>query len=544
MNQHMTATHASVPSDMALDAAYHALEQAIALRVAENRAPLFTTTADPEQLWTLYLMSFPAENQRYYTCQACRQFIERFGGLVVIDETGRTMPLLWHNLDVPELVQPIVATLNAAVIRNRVDGVFRWPKDPWGIPSNVSKKTGATWTHLHGLPGVHHEKRDQTPGQQMAAFKEDVGILNRSIEDYSLAAVEEAVRVLQSGTLTRSEKAEGVATWFLELHRALVTYPKARRNLIWRAVATAPWGFAHVRTTVLSTLLDDIVAGLPFAEVSRRWAEKLHPLQYQRPQAPATAGQIDAAERKVKTLGIERSLLRRFATLDDVLAKVWEPRIVPQSPGRAGAGVFDGLRQESSAVKALELPRQVVTWEKFRRTALLDANRIDLLVPPSGAFYGLVTAVDPDAPAIIQWDGLEGHARNPVSWYFYAHGSSASQWGLTAEWTPVSAIFLPPFQWQEPARFAHHGLNVFFALPAARDRNRSGLMLFPEILRAELREIRAVIEAHSNRMELELPDNELGTANGLALGKGERSPVTLRITSANGTATYTIDRFE
>lgn len=524
----------------ALDGAYHVLESRIAERIAAVAEPLFTTDARPDALWAAYLAAFPDDARAFYTCHSCRDFIHRFGGLVRIESDGHVVPFLWSALEVPETVAAIVESQHAIVARSRVKGVFRWGADPWGLPQNIAQKTGATWTHLSGTPRTHHARRTETPSQQAAALREDFGILSRSLADFPLAVVEEAVRVLQSGALTRSEKAEGVASWLLALCRAIAAAPKAKRNLMWRAVATAPPGFTHVRSSVLGTLLEDIAAGLPFAEVSRRWAEKLHPLQYQRPTAAPSEGQIAVAERRVKELGIERSLARRFATLDDVLAKVWEPRADEAAPASNGAGVFDALRQDATRVKALELPAQTMTWEKFARTVLPLATTLEVLAPARGGYYGLVTAVDAAAPPIIQWDGLDGHPRNPVSWYFYNNGSTAGQWGLAPDWTAVGAVFLAPFAWQEPTRFAHQGRQLFFALPTARETRASGLALFPEILRAELREVRSVIEAYSNRTQI--VGAEHGTANGLAFDGKTR--VRLRVKTPSGRAVYDVDRWD
>lgn len=53
---------------------------------------------------------------------------------------------------------------------------------------------------------------------------------------------------------------------------------------------------------MIGTLLDDIASGMSFDSVSRRFAEKMHPLQYQRPQAAPSAGNIAQAEKIVEKL--------------------------------------------------------------------------------------------------------------------------------------------------------------------------------------------------------------------------------------------------
>jgi hypothetical protein len=191
-------------------------------------------------------------------------------------------------------------------------------------------------------------------------------------------------------------------------------------------------------------------------------------------------------------------------------------------------------------VRSVDLPAVDITWEKFRRTVLPAATSMEVELPPRGAYYGLVTAADPDAPAIVQWDGLPGLPRNPASIYVYTGGSTPADWNLAPGRAAVTAVFLSPAHWQQPEKFAHHGRCVHFAIGGARDKRSSGLALFPEILKSEFHGIRSVIEAHSKCGEI--TGGDAGDANGLAFYKG--SPVTVRVTSADGVATYRIDRLD
>jgi len=301
--------------------------------------------------------------------------------------------------------------------------------------------------------------------------------------------------VLKSDALYRSEKVLGVAEWFKALHESVsaTKNTKIKNNLIWRAVATAPVGFAHVRSSMIGTLLDDIVAGLPFDAISRRFAEKMHPLQYQRPQAAPTVGNIAQAEKLVEKLGIAASLRRRFARLDEVQA-LWRPK---QPVHHANSnGVFGHLKPKGTTTpQPLQVSAQTITWVKFQRDVLPTAESLELWVPSGNANYtALCTAVDPDAPPILQWDAETN--RNPVSWYVYYGGSTPSRWGLTANtYCKIDAVCLQPNMWT--SQFTHQGQGVVFILDGAKDSSNQSLALFPEILKAELREVRSVIEAHS-----------------------------------------------
>ena len=527
-----TAIKTTIGAAMQPDEQYDQFEMMIRSQIAGLKGPLFDTDAAPEELWNAYLSALPADRRQHYTCNACRRFIQKYGSLVTIDDQGMATPALW-SFEAPEFFNKAIKTLRKLVMQAKVIGVFLSSDTVWGTP-----KTGE-WTHLSGNSPFVYADKCVNAGQKMAEKLEDYRMLSHGLADYPKPVADQALRILKADALDRSEKTVGVAEWFVALHEKIANNPR-KHNLIWAAVATAPVGFCHIRSSMISTLLDDIVVGLEFDVIARRWAEKMHPLRYQRPTAPPSTGTIEQAEKLVEKLGVAKSLDRRFATLDDVLKKLWVPR-TPTPPAKTG-GVFDHLRQSKTLANSMELPEVRITWEKFARTVLADATDIEILVPGHGSFYGLVTATDPDAPAIIQWDGLEGHPRNPVSWYFYHSGSHASDWGLASGWTKISAIFLSPHAWQEPSKFAHQGMNIYFAIPGCCDTRTSSLCLFPEILKSEFRSIRSVIEAHSKSGCI--TGAKSANANGLALQKNGGGGVKVRTYSNNGLANYLIDRFD
>ena len=45
-----------------------------------------------------------------------------------------------------------------------------------------------------------------------------------------------------------------------------------------------------------------------------------------------------------------------------------------------------------------------MTWEKFYKTVMPGADSIEVLVDNTNRFMGLVTAAEPTAENILQWD--------------------------------------------------------------------------------------------------------------------------------------------
>jgi len=529
-------TKPALASRTEADEQYDVFENKVRMAVGKLTGPLFTTDIDPDVLWNLYLDNLPS-NRQHYVCNGCRRFIQRYTGLVSIDEAGNPTPAIWGQISAPKFFAEAVDAMYCAVGKAKVNGVFLPTEAVWGQPKD------GQWTHLSGryTGELAVQKGLTTPDQQMAQLKEDFGMIQRALANYSADIAGQALRFLKSDTLARSEKALGVAQWFVDLHANVAGATKRNRdNVIWLAAATAPVGFAHVNAGLISTLLDDLLAGLPHADIKRKWAEKVDGINYMRPKAAPKAGTIARAEALVEEMGLKRSLDRRFATLDDVLKKDWEPRTIkPRKPAPTG-GVFGHLQPPSAskAVHNRDISGGTMTWAKFERTVLPEALSIEISCPASGNYFGTTTATYRTAPPLLQWDGLDGQERNPVSMYVYHGGSTARQWGLSPGWNKVTAIFRGPQAWQRPDLFKNQGTGIHFSIEGCRDSRNAGLAIFPETLRSELHEVRAVIEAHSKSGTLKHP--EKGTANGLAFSANTQ----LRVTTADGRATYVIDRMD
>jgi hypothetical protein len=514
------------------DAIYAAFLTRVQERFAKNAAgaSLFTTNA---HLWTHYLESFQLSERQHHNCNACHHFIKRFGGLVTIDQSGNTRSALWDVADADPLHEPALRAMAGKVELAQVTGVFLSAESVFGQP-----ETGA-WRHLAVFPPAESRYSGAllTPWQAMAEKREDFRTVSRALAEFPHSLLEQAVALLETEALYRSEKVIGPARWLRDVHAALKGVRGPRRdNLLWRFVAVAPAGFCHPRSSMVGTLLADLANGLSFEDASKRFASKMNPAQYQRPQAAPTAGNIAQAEKVVEKLGIARSLERRFARLEEVKT-IWTPPVA-ESPAPSG-GVFSHLKPRgASSVRTADVPKQAITWEKFSRTVLPDAKSIEVSVPSEGNFAALLTATHADAPPIFQWDRLE--QRNPFSIYLYTRGSSARQWGLIAgNWAPVTGISLRPSQWQEG--FEHMGIGALLIIDGAIDAQDSGACIFPEMLKSELHGIRATIEAFSNGAKR--TGREQGSACGLLVGKDGIALV--RVTNAAGVrAQYNIDRWD
>ncbi len=520
------------------DDAYHVLIQDINDRFNALSGPLFET--DATGLFPSYLEACadPAERQKR-TCSCCQKFIERFGGLATVNDEGLLVSAIWFAEGAPEPYRDAVDALQRKVSQASITMPFLSSETVFGKPD----KGG--WHHFAIKPATAFTGNGLDNAFQAAsARREAFDSVRRALGEYTKSTCATALRLLKDDKLANSEAALGQAQFLVDLHAArdAVSGQRRKDNLVYRAVATAPVGFCHPRSSMIATLLDDIEAGKSFTQAAASWAAKMHPLQYQRPQAAPTEGAIKAAEAAFEKLGAGTALQRRFATMADIQETIWRPA-TPDMPAPKG-GLFASVIPKGANMRdaAMAAPATVMTLDKFRRTVLPTADKIEMAAPAGlTTFVALTSAVHADARPILQWDKDE--QRNPVAWYVYHGGASARDFNLSGSFYEVTAMTLAPHAWGGEVH-PHQGEGVVLLLNNARDLRKCGgeSALFPSCMKGELHGFRSTIEAYSKANALA----GFGEDNvaGLVLTKGENYQVTLRVISAGQTSEYQLDRWD
>lgn len=514
----------------------------------------FVYTTDAPNLFDLFLANLPANLRQHYNCRCCKQFFERFGSLVVIEENGIQLPIMWPNHEVPPVFSLAMETIYAAVRRAKVTGVFLSTDTVWGTVRNTPQSgpyKGKTWSHIHAVPPIKIRapySALSTCDQRMAVKVEEFGMIERTLKDFNKDVVERALDVIRYVNIPQSEKVKGPLTWLAELHRALaLTRNEAiRHNLIWRACASAPVGFAHIRSGLTGTLLEDVRAGLSVDTIKAKYEKKVAPTVYMRPTAAPSGGLIDEAEKAIAKMGLETALQRRYARLDEVEA-VWVPRARQERAEVKNPGLFEALRKREVHPLFAGGQNDAVryTWEKFQKEILPEADLIEILVPTHGSFFGMLSATDPAAYPILWWDRPE--ARNPVNYYVLVRGDYAVNWGLKGgSYVKVNAIALDPSTWKGMGTRDNTPKHVFMVLEGAKpSKAAESLCLFPEDLTSSLHGYRKVIEAFNNTKQ------PTGAGQASACGyvtptgrNGEWPNCNLRVTNKAGTCYYVrLDRW-
>ena len=476
--------------------------------------PLFLV--ESADLFDVFIAALPAALKQHYNCRACRHFVNRSGGLVTIQANGSLASAIWP--DSSKLAHPALAPF-AASIAALHNTITSRPVNQALVTTELMLGTATSngWDHfsIQLQKQRLHSSVIKSADAVRAEYQQEQEMLARGLAEFGMTQLQQAIALLKSGALQRPEKGLPMAEWLLAQSQRL---PKldtlSAHNLLWLISRTAPAGFNHVRSGMLGTLLDDIAKSTPQAQLVARWNALTDPSQYMRAQTAPAAGNLRRAETIIAQMEAAGSLQRRYCVRADVTETLWSAMKAAPTPQQSTPSlpVFGHIAPKQKAAQqpqTYDLPAQTMTWEKFSRTLLSDATSIELHVPQKAQLAALVTAVNPEAPPLLQWN-------NPVS--VYAAQSPTQAWNLQpGSWAAVEFITQMPYHWNGNEA-ANQKPGVLLALRGCRDAQRTaGGGFLPEFLRSEYREIRASLDAYARAAVVAGRDN--AEACGIALMK-------------------------
>lgn len=469
----------NVTGELPYDADYMAWLNAMRQRVASISSLIYETDADRGVLWNTYLAYLPQEVRQVHTCWCCQHFFKLYAHLVYFED-GVMKPVFWKAAECAAENKSAVAALELAVQAKRVTNRF------WIDGMYAGEYVKGGFDHIAAkLPDTATVTSGMTAYARIGKNKEDLKNMRVSLNTLNRKTVQTALTLLKSGKLVRSEVAIAQAEFLLSLY----SMDKMQFLL---AVSEAPDGFLHPRSSMISTLLEDIEKGKNTEQISASWALKMDPLAYQRPQAAPSGGQIERAEKLFAEMGLATALQRRWAGPEDLDPHAfWMP---PAAKEQATKGLFGHLKTKQSGELLVSQQPVEITFVKFLKTVLPTAEVIQLI---SGRIYGCSTAADPNSKPMLQWDDGGANRKSYAMWSQTPYPYQLVDFGAKSGVEIRGAVY---GGWMDgPESKSHHGQRGWWYADAKKHPQFYSA-LFPEFLRSELREVRSVIEANNEQV--------------------------------------------
>lgn len=372
--------------------------------------PLFVVDVTKEELWDTYLGAFENDpifkTRRMHDCSTCRHFIYNLGKLVSIKNGVVTS--VWH-FDVPGEPEytAVARAMDELILSKPVVSVYKSKEAKYGVASNRSMIDGKvhTFHHFHADVPAQHRGDDTLIGR----LNTQQQMLLRAINEVKIEAIDDVLELIESNALYRgAEFKDGLKAYQKLLKNAPPpAYPIPRVDYSWEHHAHPA---ARMRNTAIGTLLVDLSEGRDLESAVKAYETIMAPANYKRPTALVTPKMVEQAKKKVAELGLESALQRRYANLTDVSVNdvLFADR---DAKKQLKDSVFDELPVRQPKQK---LDRAVpIAMDKFLSDVVPTAETIEVYFENKHAsrLVSLVTAVDPNAPQLFQWN-------NHFSWSY------------------------------------------------------------------------------------------------------------------------------
>ncbi len=404
---------------------FHKLKVAMARRFDGMRGnALFLTAVDRDGMWAHYLSSFPEgtnptfRKRTEHDCSCCRQFVRAMGAVVSIRDDR--LVSVWDVECGEPGYQAVADAMSAHVKAMPVADVFLSSERTAGTDRSHEQADGRvrTWDHffLEVSPHGRNDQRHFCEGAMIATRQSEArsthDVLRRALEEVDGETVATVLELIRGNAIYRGEEHRFVVDAFDKLRREYLKAPEADRDaFVWSRVGTVPAAVAHVRSSVIGTLMTDLAAGKAMEDAVRLYESKVAPANYKRPTALVTKRMVEEARAKVAELGLTSALERRYAHLSDVTVN--DLLFVDRATRKVMTGdVFDAIAV-APLVAADGRKVEDILAEDFFAHVLPVTESLEVLLEDrhAGNLVSLIAPVHADAERLFKWD-------NGFSWSY------------------------------------------------------------------------------------------------------------------------------
>lgn len=420
--------------------------------VAMSNQPLFTTNVPKEQLWATYQSAYTAESnpifreRRVHECNTCYAFIKRLGAVVSI--TNNQLDTIWNVEGLEAPYAAVALAMHNLVSTSAISSIFLSDEKLAGREFNIEENEAGNikWDHFYADISAFHSNSVAT---DRGEIETTVTLFNRALNEFSISTLETAIDLCD--TIYRGAEFKPTVVKFLEAKRAF-----DGPLFIWQNYNKYP---ARIRNSAIGTLLIDIEAGIELDIAVAKYEAVVAPSNYKRTTAVVTEGMKKQALATIAELGIEPSLARRHATLEDI--SINNVLFADRSAKSVMKGGLDNLLKTSKPVKAPTETTEI-TIEQFLTSVMPNSSVIETLVENkhTSNFVSLVAPTNPDSPNILKWN-------NNFTWSYNGEVTDSMKQKVKAAGGKVDGVLRFSIQWNEDKLDKANDLDAHCRTPTA-----------------------------------------------------------------------------
>lgn len=417
---------------------------------------LFEVDVDKDELWEMYLSSFPEgtngiyRQRREHDCGVCRQFIKNIGAAVTIKD-GEVHTIWELDLGGDKTYQPVCDALDVFVKSHKVKDIYvsKLPKIGVDLNRENAGDKVITWHHLYcELPRKLVDRSGRTAGDIKGGFRDTKNVFKRSLDEISMEAVDTILELIASNTLYRGAEWKSALTEFKKYKEKYdkIESEEKKELFAWENSLAAGISIGRIRNHSIGVLLVDVSEGVDLDTAVKRYEQIVAPANYKRPKAIFTKKMLEDAKNTLTELGYMNSLQRRFANLDDITINniLFSNKDAAKRISNAG-DIFGELEKEV-AINPKRFSRvEEIAVQDFIENVLPTAREVEAFIENkhSKNLVSMIAPVDPEAPTMFKWN-------NGLSWAYSGNiADSDLKQNVKAAGGAIDGILRFSIQWNE-----------------------------------------------------------------------------------------------
>ena len=385
---------------------------------------LFEVAVDKDELWNLYLDSFPAgtneiyRERRWHDCSCCRQFIKTIGNAVVI--RNNQIVTIWDFRTDGNTYQPVLDSLSSFIKSHAVSDIFVSKFKKIGTLQNYEELENGKvqeWTHFYlELPDKFVDRSSRSEGDIKGGFRDTRNVFKRSLDEITMDSIDTILELINSNTLYKGEEWKGVLGEFKKYKKEYdkLTSDVERDNYAWEQSVKAGIAIGRIRNHSIGTLLVNVSEEMDLDTAVKKYEQIVAPSNYKRSKPIFTQKMLEDAQKKITDLGYLDSLPRRYARLDDITVNDILFSNKDASKRISGAtDIFGELAKTAKGGNAKKFSKiEEVTVDTFINDILPTANEVELYLENkhSSNLASLIAPQNKDSKSMFKWGNNFGWA--------------------------------------------------------------------------------------------------------------------------------------
>ena len=386
---------------------------------------LFEVDVDKDELWNLYLDSFPAgtnniyRERREHDCSCCRQFIKNIGNSVVIKDNK--IETIWDFKTNDSTYQPVLDALSLFIKSHAISDVYVSKIKKIGTLKNYEEMEDGhvhEWSHFYvELPDKFVDKSNRSEGEIKGAFRDTKNVFKRSLDEISMDAVDTILELITSNTLYKGKEWKAALTEFRKYKKEYDKLPSGLEKDLyaWEKSIKAGVVIGRIRNHSIGTLLINVSEGMDLDTAVKKYEQIVAPTNYKRSKPIYSKKMLEDAQKKIIELGYMDSLTRRFAKLDDITVN--DILFSNKDAAKRINGANDIFGELAKNVKDVQTKKfskiEEVTIDTFINDILPTAREVELYLENkhSGNLVSLIAPQNKNSKSMFVWE-------NNFSWAY------------------------------------------------------------------------------------------------------------------------------